>query len=343
MKTLVAAAREPYRAGNHQGDRQDAHAAPALLRDRDVDGQPDHRRLDVEVQHRLRRLERVPLLSAARAARRRRGGHHERVSVEHAAGRIGDQGRRRDRAADRRLAGKRVGERVREGRDQALRRMVRPLQGAVREVHDRQPDGPARAGGDGPGPAARRHHEVHRCSAANAKAIRTTRSVASSAWPSPAVRRHRAPGRDRVSRRTLPRGARRSKAAPLPPMHPRTCCRRSRERATGFGKHIGPDLTWSARGASAPLSNSARHESGPGRIEPGSAGPQSRRNGRRSLRRMFAGSRNGNAEAPRHRYRIRERKGWRRFDGHGHELAGVGTKNSSLPSRDQSGRPPCAI
>src|SRR6266571_3786162 len=79
--------------------------------------------------------------------------------MEHAAGRVGDKGRCGVRAADRRLVGRGVGERVREGRDQALRRMVRPLQGPVREVHDRQPDGPACAGGDGPGPAARGQQE----------------------------------------------------------------------------------------------------------------------------------------------------------------------------------------
>ena len=37
-----------------------------------------------------------------------------------------------------------------------------------------------------------------------------------------------------------PRSRPRSKAAPLPPMHPRTCFRRWRERATGSGNRVGP-------------------------------------------------------------------------------------------------------
>ena len=159
MKTLVAAAREPYR---QEISKVIGKTRTPLLRYYVIETPMDNLitdALDVEVQHRLRGLQRISLLSAARAARRRRSGDHERVSVEHAAGRIGDQDRRRVRAADPRLAGKRIGERVREGRDQALRRMVRPLQGAVREVHDRQPAGRARAGGDSPRPAARRQQE----------------------------------------------------------------------------------------------------------------------------------------------------------------------------------------
>ena len=116
--------------------------------------------------------------------------------------------------------------------------MVRPLQGAVREVHDRQPDGPACAGGEGPRPAARRQQEVHRARVRTRRRSRRHRLSHRRRGRSPPSRHHRPPGRHRISRANTPPWRPRSKAAPSPPMRPRTCSRRWRERATGFGKYI---------------------------------------------------------------------------------------------------------
>ena len=88
MKTDGRGRARAVPCGNQQGDRQDAHAAAALLRDRDADGQPHHRCVDVEVRARLRGVERIPVLPAAGAASPAARRTSRRVSVEHDAGRL---------------------------------------------------------------------------------------------------------------------------------------------------------------------------------------------------------------------------------------------------------------